>query len=131
MSEKASAPPVSTASAWPLRTSSPAYPIALALAAHAVSTDSTGPRRPKAPLSASAIACGGTSSTSRGSGCSPRLRRTCHSSPASSPALQVPITTPQRSAGIVPTSTPQLAIASSAALSVKSIARSWNPSGFR
>ena len=98
--------------------------MALALAAQAVSTESTGPFSPNAPASASENACGSTSSKSRASGCSPRLRLAYHSSPASSPALQVPITTPQRSAGIGPTPTPQRDIASSAAFIVKSIARS-------
>ena len=77
------------------------------------------------------MACGSSRRSSFGSGLPPSLRLRYHSSPASRPALQVPITTPQRSAGIGPTPTPQRFIASSEAFIVKSIARSWNPSGFR
>jgi hypothetical protein len=105
--------------------------MALALAAQAVSTDSTGPLMPNAPLTASDIACGSTSSSSLGSGSLPSLRWRYHSSPARRPALQVPITTPQRSAGTAPTPMPQRSMASSAARIVKSIALSWKPSGFR
>ena len=43
----------------------------------------------------------------------------------------MPITTPQRSGGTGPTPTPQFFMASSEAFMVKSMARSWKPSGLR
>ena len=95
--------------------------MALAPAAQAVSMESTGPLIPKAPLTASARAWGGTSITRRGSAASPRMPAWYHLSPLSRPALQVPITTPQRSGAILPASAPELAIASSAAFSAKSM----------
>ena len=72
--------------------------MAFAPAAQAVLIDRVGPRRPNAPPIASASAWGGTSSTSPGSGAPPCSRSLYHCAPLSSPALQVPITTPQRSA---------------------------------
>ena len=96
--------------------------MALADAAHAVFTDSTGPLKPNALASVSATACGETSSSSSLGASTPFSRRRYHSSPASRPALQEPMTTPQRSAGIFPDSaTPHWPTASSEAFSAKSI----------